>query len=71
MRANRAEGAFNEGKACEHCGALVFEETVRCPQCNRFPTKLHCCPKCHCIAAADAEKCWKCGRVFEPEGDYL
>lgn len=58
-------------KACEHCGALVYPETKHCPQCGRFPIKLHRCPHCHTIARATEDACPKCGRLFEPGGDYL
>jgi RNA polymerase subunit RPABC4/transcription elongation factor Spt4 len=57
--------------ACEHCGGLVYPETKRCPQCGRFPVKLHLCPRCHMIASASEDRCPRCGRLFEPEGDYL
>ncbi len=60
-----------DGSACDHCGALVFAETTKCPQCRRFPIKLHRCPRCRSIAARDATQCWKCQRVFAPDGDYL
>ncbi|HLI48012.1 MAG TPA: zinc ribbon domain-containing protein [Chthonomonas sp.] len=67
VRRQRAE----EASACEHCGALVYGDTRRCPQCGRFPIKLHLCPRCKTISAADAERCWRCGYVFLPEHDYL
>ncbi|MCX6380802.1 MAG: hypothetical protein NT023_15245 [Armatimonadetes bacterium] len=57
--------------ACEHCGGYVVAETKRCPQCSKFPIKLHHCPKCKNVSGASEAKCWKCGRVFMPEGDYL
>ena len=60
-----------EAGACAHCGALVYGDTLRCPQCKRFPIKLHLCPKCRSISAASSENCWKCGRVFLPDGDFL
>lgn len=61
----------NEAVACGHCGALVFNDTKRCPQCKKFPAKLHICKKCKSISADNEDHCWKCGRVFEPGGDYL
>ncbi|MGC8668199.1 MAG: double zinc ribbon domain-containing protein [Chthonomonadales bacterium] len=57
--------------ACQHCGALVYPDTRRCPQCGRFPVKLHLCPRCHTVAGAHEERCPKCGRLFQPDGDYL
>ena len=57
--------------SCEHCGALVFDDSIRCRQCGRFPVKLHRCARCGSISAKDESKCWKCGRVFPPDGDYL
>ncbi len=61
----------NEAGSCEHCGALVYGDNIRCPQCDKFPIKMHKCPRCKSIAAANVAQCWKCGRVFEPNGDYL
>jgi hypothetical protein len=61
----------SEAGACEHCGALVFGDSVRCAQCEKFPVKLHRCPRCKSIASADETRCWKCRRPFEPGGDYL
>lgn len=63
--------ASNEAAACEHCGGLVYEDTLRCPQCRKFPKKLHVCPRCKCISAASESSCWKCGHRFAPGGDYL
>ncbi len=60
-----------EPTACEHCGALVYPETKRCAQCGHFPVKLRLCPKCHTVASRGDERCPRCGRVFEPEADYL
>jgi RNA polymerase subunit RPABC4/transcription elongation factor Spt4 len=60
-----------ENTACEHCGALVFPETKRCPQCGQFPVRLHLCPKCKTVGPGDAEHCPECGRMYEPGGDYL
>ena len=57
--------------ACEHCGALVYPETRRCPQCGRFPIKLHLCPRCRTVAGANEDACPQCGRRFEPGGNYL
>ncbi|MCC6730543.1 MAG: zinc ribbon domain-containing protein [Chthonomonadales bacterium] len=57
--------------ACQHCGALVYAETRRCPQCGRFPVKLRLCAHCRHIAPADAARCPRCGRPFQPDGDYL
>lgn len=57
--------------ACAHCGALIFADTKECPQCGRFPVKLHQCPRCKTIAAEHEGCCPKCGRMFEPGGDYL
>ena len=56
---------------CEHCGGLSYDNTLKCPQCKRFPIKIHCCPRCKCLSAKDAAKCWKCGRVFAPDSEYL
>ena len=56
--------------ACEHCGALVYQETRVCPQCGKFPIKLHKCPRCKNIAGSDEARCPNCGRLFEPGGDY-
>lgn len=67
LRRRRAE----EAGACQHCGALVYGDTRRCPQCGRFPIKLHLCPRCKTISAAEAERCWRCGYVFLPDCDYL
>ena len=61
----------NEPGACQHCGALVFGDTLKCSQCRRFPVKIHSCPRCKAISAAKAANCWKCGRVFAPYSDYL
>jgi RNA polymerase subunit RPABC4/transcription elongation factor Spt4 len=58
-------------KACGHCGALVFGDTKTCPQCGRFPVKLHQCPKCKTVAAETATRCPQCGRLFDPLGDFL
>ena len=60
-----------EDSACQHCGALVYGDNIRCPQCGKFPIRMHQCPRCKSIAAASAERCWKCGRTFEPDGDFL
>jgi hypothetical protein len=68
--AYRRLAAYEAGD-CEHCGALVYGDTVRCKQCGKFPVKMHCCPRCKCISAKEAERCWKCGRVFQFDGDYL
>jgi RNA polymerase subunit RPABC4/transcription elongation factor Spt4 len=57
--------------ACAHCGALVFGDTKKCPQCGRFPVKLHLCPKCKAVAGENAARCPQCGRMFNPAGDYL
>ena len=67
----KAMQKVNEAGACDHCGALVYGDNVRCPQCGKFPIKMHQCPRCKSIAAIGADKCWKCGRVFEPDGDLL
>lgn len=56
---------------CQHCGALVFPETRECPQCGRFPVKLHKCPRCKIIAPPNADHCKTCGRVFLPDEDLL
>ena len=61
----------DEPSACEYCGALVYPDMKRCTQCGRFPVKLHRCPKCRTIAARDDTHCPKCGRMFEPDGDFL
>jgi RNA polymerase subunit RPABC4/transcription elongation factor Spt4 len=58
-------------RACGHCGALVFSDTRSCPQCRRFPVKLHLCPRCKFIADAKLDGCPNCGRLYEPGGDYL
>ena len=71
MDARSLQRKVNEEGACEHCGALVYGDTTRCSHCGKFPIKIHRCPRCRCISAGSASKCWKCGRVFEPEGDYL
>jgi RNA polymerase subunit RPABC4/transcription elongation factor Spt4 len=57
--------------ACQHCGALVFPETKSCPQCGKFPVRLHKCPRCNLIAPPHADHCETCGRVFLPGEDYL
>ncbi len=57
--------------ACQHCGALVFSDAKRCNQCGKFPVKLHRCPKCSMISEAARERCPRCGRMFEPDGDFL
>ena len=57
--------------ACQHCGALVFPETKECPQCGKFPVKLHKCRYCATIAPAKADHCEVCGRVFMPHEDFL
>jgi RNA polymerase subunit RPABC4/transcription elongation factor Spt4 len=61
----------NEPGACQHCGALVFGDTLRCSQCGRFPIRIHSCPRCKAISSAEAEACWKCGRMFVMDGDFL
>ncbi len=61
----------NEAGACEHCGGLVYGDTIQCRQCGKFPIKMHRCPRCGCISAKEAARCWKCNRVFSPDGDYL
>jgi RNA polymerase subunit RPABC4/transcription elongation factor Spt4 len=61
----------DDALACRHCGALVYRDTRACPQCARFPIPLHLCPRCGFISAPEAERCDRCGRVFEPGGDYL
>ena len=58
-------------RSCGHCGALVLSDTKTCPQCGRFPVKLHRCPKCRTIAGGEDSACPRCGRLFEPGGDYL
>ncbi len=57
--------------ACEHCGALVYADTKRCPQCHHFPVKLHLCPVCRNIGRAQDLYCSQCGRMYQPDGDYL
>lgn len=71
MNAQSVKEQVNQASACEHCGGLVYGDTMRCPQCGKFPTRLHRCPRCGSIAAKEADQCWKCGRLFEPDGDYL
>ena len=71
MRLSRSRNKASEAGACEHCGALTYGDTLRCPQCHKFPIKMHRCSHCQCISAQNAERCWKCGRVFRPDGDYL
>lgn len=61
----------DDAGACAHCGALTFADTKTCPQCGRFPVRLHQCPRCKTIAAEDEDRCPKCGRIYEPGGDYL
>lgn len=61
----------NSPSACEYCGALVYPETKQCPQCKRFPVKLHLCPECRTIGKAEEDRCPQCGRLYEPGGDYL
>ena len=56
---------------CEHCDGLVYNTTLKCPQCGKFPIKIHRCPRCHSLSAPDADRCWKCGKVFLPDSDYL
>ncbi len=58
-------------RACEHCGALVFEDTKKCPQCGKFPVKLRLCPRCRTVAPERSSSCPECGRFFQPDGDYL
>jgi RNA polymerase subunit RPABC4/transcription elongation factor Spt4 len=70
MHASKAT-TTSEELACQHCGALVYSDSKRCPQCGKFPIRLHRCPQCGCIASGEAERCWKCSHVFEPGGDYL
>ena len=67
----RAPQKANEAGSCQHCGALVYGDNIRCPQCGKFPILMHQCPRCKSIAAATVTRCWKCGRVFEPDGDFL
>ncbi len=50
---------------------MVFSDTRSCPQCRRFPVKLHLCPRCKFIADAKLDGCPNCGRLYEPGGDYL
>jgi len=64
----RREG---EESACEHCGGLVYADTKRCPQCGRFPIKLHACPRCRTVASMDERQCPRCGQPFQPDGDFL
>jgi hypothetical protein len=66
----RIRSAGEEG-ACEHCGALVYGDSLKCKQCGHFPIKIHCCPRCRSFSADTADRCWKCGRVFIPDSDYL
>ncbi len=61
----------DEARACQHCGALVYNDNRRCAQCGKFPVLLHRCRHCGCISPGEAERCWKCARAFEPGGDYL
>ncbi len=67
---NRRKSA-DEARVCQHCGALVYGDSRACPQCGKFPVRLHCCPKCGFISPGDAARCERCGRVFEPNGDYI
>jgi RNA polymerase subunit RPABC4/transcription elongation factor Spt4 len=71
MNASRPQKQANEARACQHCGALVYAETRRCPQCGRFPVKLHQCPRCRSIAGPNDDFCWRCGRIFFPGEDFL
>jgi uncharacterized OB-fold protein len=57
--------------ACQHCGALVFPETKQCPQCGKFPIKLHKCRYCKTISPPEADRCENCGRIFFPGEDFL
>lgn len=57
--------------ACQHCGALVFPETKHCPQCGKFPVKLHKCRYCKTISPPEANRCENCGRIFLPGEDFL
>ena len=61
----------NAPGACEHCGALVYPDTKKCAQCGRFPIKLHQCPVCRTIGGREEDHCPQCGRMYEPDGDYL
>jgi hypothetical protein len=61
----------DEAGACQHCGALVYGDSIKCRQCGKFPIKIHRCNHCGSIAAATADRCWKCGRPFTPDNDYL
>jgi len=61
----------SEAGACEHCGALVYGDNLKCPQCGKFPVKIHRCLRCGSISARTADNCWKCGRVFLPDSDFL
>lgn len=69
-QARKGLTASDQG-ACDHCGALVFGDSIQCAQCGRFPIRIHQCPRCKCLSAAATDACWKCGRVFQPDGDYL
>ena len=61
----------DEAGACEHCGALVYGDNLKCPQCGKFPIKIHHCRHCGCISASTADRCWKCRRMFTPNSDFL
>ena len=63
--------ADNQETSCEHCGAFVLKSSNKCPRCGKFPSKLHKCPACGSIAPLKDANCWKCGRMFEPDSDYL
>lgn len=67
----QAADDLEESRACDHCGALVFGDTKKCPQCGRFPVKLHLCPRCKTVSAVQESRCPQCGKVFDPLGDFL
>ena len=71
MKTPRMRLQASEEGACQHCGGLVYGDTLQCPQCGKFPIKMHKCPRCGSIASKEADRCWKCGRIFEPGGDYF
>ncbi|MBC7527686.1 MAG: hypothetical protein H7308_09055 [Chthonomonadaceae bacterium] len=69
LQETKAEG--NDAGSCQHCGALVYNNTLRCSQCGKFPVRIHLCPKCKSISAVEAIQCWKCGKPLELDGDFL
>lgn len=58
-------------RACQHCGALTYADVTCCAQCGRFPIKLRLCVRCRTISDASDARCWRCGHLFAPDGEFL